>query len=83
MGNKSPTTIALDLDGFMKKKSINHLTMKWAELYKISDREKMKEAFKVDLKTALRKNGLMISYGTNAVLVHNDLNFAPQPDLTK
>jgi hypothetical protein len=75
---KNVRDIALDIDGFMKRKTLNVWTLPWAQLYKVSDRERIKEAFQSDLQTALKAHSLQISYGINAVTIHRDANFGPQ-----
>jgi hypothetical protein len=75
---KSAHDIATDIDGFMKKKNLNFWTMSWAELYTVSSRERIKEAFQDDLSKALRRHSLEITYGSHAVVIHRDANFGPQ-----
>lgn len=75
---KNVTSIAVELDGFMKEKSVSVLTMPWAQLYKIADRERIKEAFQTDLSNALKGHNLFVAYTDNAVVVHRGSNFAPQ-----
>jgi hypothetical protein len=77
---KNVNTIAVDIDGFMKRKTLNHWTISWSDMYKVTQRERIKLAFQDDLRSALKQNALLISYGTNAVLIHRDANFASQPD---
>ena len=75
---RNATAIATDLDGFMKEKSVSVLTMPWTQLYKISERERIKEAFQNDLSTALKSRNIFITYTDNAVVIHRGSNFAPQ-----
>lgn len=75
---KSASNIAADLDGFMKQKSVSVMTMPWAQLYAVSERERIKEGFQKDLADALRNHNLIIAYGINAVVIHRDSNFGPQ-----
>ena len=75
---KNVRDIALDIDGFMKRKTLNVWTLPWNQLYTVADRERIKEAFQADLRTAIKVHGLQISYGINAVTIHRDSNFGPQ-----
>lgn len=52
--------------------------MPWAQLYAVSERERIKEGFQKDLADALRNHNLIIAYGINAVVIHRDSNFGPQ-----
>ncbi|WP_122571175.1 hypothetical protein [Pseudomonas viridiflava] len=75
---KSAHVIATDIDGFMKKKTLNVWTLPWAQLYEVASRERIKDAFQDDLRVALKGHALEITYGTNAVVIHRDSNFGPQ-----
>ena len=78
---KNAKVLAEDIDGFMKRNTQNTLTMTWAKLYEISERQRIKEGFQNDLRSALRDNSLEITYGTNAIVIHRDANFNPQNGL--
>ena len=52
--DKSAHVIATDIDGFMKKKTLNVWTLPWAQLYEVASRERIKEAFQDDLRAALK-----------------------------
>lgn len=75
---KNVRDIASDIDGFMKKKTLNLWTLPWEQIYKVAERERIKDAFQTDLRTALKSHGLEITYGTNAIVIHRDSNFGPQ-----
>lgn len=75
---KNVVNIALDIDGFMKQKTLNVWTLPWGQLYKVAERERIKEAFQEDLRNALKAHSLQISFGINAVTIHRDSNFGPQ-----
>ena len=70
--------IAADIDGFMKRKTLNVWTLPWVQLYEVTERVRIKDAFQIDLKLALKKQSLEITYGTNAIVIHRDSNFGPQ-----
>ncbi|MDO8250256.1 MAG: hypothetical protein Q7T78_11135 [Rhodoferax sp.] len=70
--------IATDIDGFMKRKTLNVWTLPWTQLYEVTARVRIKDAFQIDLKSALKKQNLEINYGTNAIVIHRDSNFGPQ-----
>lgn len=70
--------IATDIDGFMKRKTLNVWTLPWGQLYEVTERVRIKDAFQTDLKSALKKQSLEITYGTNAIVIHRDSNFGPQ-----
>lgn len=75
---KNVRDIASDIDGFMKKKTLNVWTLPWGQLYEVADRERIKEGFQNDLRAALKAHSLEITYGINAVTIHRDANFGPQ-----
>lgn len=75
---KNVREIALDIDGFMKRKTLNVWTLPWDQLYTVAERERIKEAFQEDLRGALKAHALLISYDINAVTIHRDANFGPQ-----
>ena len=75
---KNVKDIASDVDGFMKKKTLNVWTMPWEQLYEVADRSRIKDAFQNDLRNALKAHSIEISYGINAVTIHRDANFGPQ-----
>lgn len=70
--------IASEIDLFMKTKTLNVWTLPWSQLYEVAERERIKEAFQIDLKVALRAHSLEVTYGTNAIVIHRDANFGPQ-----
>ena len=75
---KNVKDIASDVDGFMKKKTLNVWTLPWEQLYTVADRSRIKEAFQDDLRNALKTHSIGITYGINAVTIHRDANFGPQ-----
>ena len=75
---KNVKDIATDIDGFMKKKTLNVWTLPWSQLYGVAERERIKEAFQDDLRSALERHALAITFGVNAVTIHRDTNFGPQ-----
>jgi len=75
---KNARDIAVDIDGFMKKKTLNVWTLSWAQLYEVTERERIKPAFLEDFRATLKNNGLEITYGINAIVIHRDSNFGPQ-----
>ncbi len=75
---KNVKDIASDVDGFMKKKTLNVWTLPWDQLYTVADRTRIKEAFQDDLRNALKTHSIGITYGINAVTIHRDANFGPQ-----
>ncbi|PKO71571.1 MAG: hypothetical protein CVU20_06360 [Betaproteobacteria bacterium HGW-Betaproteobacteria-14] len=75
---KSVVSIASEIDGFMKKETMTVWTLPWSQLYVVADRERIKEAFQNDLRSALKAQALEITYGTNAVTIHRDSIFQPR-----
>ncbi len=75
---KNVRDIALDIDSFMKKKTLNYWTLPWGQLYLVACRERIKDAFQIDLRAALKKHSLEITYGINAVVIHRDAVWGPQ-----
>ena len=75
---KNVRDIADEIDGFMKKKTLNVWTLPWSQLYKVTARERIKDAFQSDLRAALKTHTLEVTYGINAVVIHRDANFGPQ-----
>lgn len=75
---KNVKDIATDIDGFMKKNTMTAWSLSWEQLYQVSERSRIKEAFYNDLRVALKAHALEITFGTNAVVVHRDSLFAPR-----
>jgi hypothetical protein len=75
---KNVKDIASDIDGFMKKKTLNVWTLPWKQLYQVASRERIKDAFQIDLRASLKAHSLEITYGINAVTIHRDAVFGPQ-----
>lgn len=53
------------------------ITLPYADFYRLTDRERIKEAFKADLTKRLRGRGYLVHYGEAVVLVAKDFNFSP------
>ena len=75
---KNVVNIAADIDGFMKKETMTVWTLPWSQFYEVTERVRIKDAFQSDLRWALKKQSLEVTYGTNAVIIHRDSNFHPR-----
>ncbi|TAL65816.1 MAG: hypothetical protein EPN79_11740 [Burkholderiaceae bacterium] len=69
--------IAEKIQALMHKGSKDVVTFSWAEFYDVAERERIKETFKENLASDLRKLSMLINYGQSIVLVAKDFRFAP------
>lgn len=76
---RNVTLIAKDIDNFMKRKTLNFWTLTWAQFYAISQRQRIKDAFLSELKTALKQNHeLVFSHTPEALAIYRNSVCAPQ-----
>ena len=47
------------------------MTLKWAQFYKICDRERLADVVMENIATQLKKNDLHIIYGNNVIVVRD------------
>ncbi|MBF0282862.1 MAG: hypothetical protein HQL51_00185 [Magnetococcales bacterium] len=70
--------IADELNEIMRKHPHSCFTLSWDVFYRLTDRERMKEAFLTELKNrCLAKYGLIFMSSANACFVLLDRNFDP------
>jgi hypothetical protein len=69
--------VAQEIQNLIRMHKVDVLTFTWVDFYKIAGRERVKDAFTVELSAQLRTLGLLISYGNAVVLVGKDFQFAP------
>jgi hypothetical protein len=76
---RSATLIAKDIDDFMKRKTLNFWTLTWAQFYTLSQRQRIKDAFLIDLQIALKQNHeLMFRHTPEALAIYRNSVCAPQ-----
>lgn len=69
--------VAQDIQNTMRAKGVDVITFTWPDFYRVSVREKLKDAFLTDLKKCLEGRNLLVCYGQAVVLVAKDFAFAP------
>lgn len=70
--------IVEELDELLRKSGEPVITMTWPDFYKLSDRERLKNAALDAIREdASGRYQLVIGYGRNAVIISHDRNFQP------
>ncbi len=69
--------VAEGIQDAMRAKGVDVITFSWPEFYRVSAREKLKDAFLTDLKKCLEQKNLLVCYGQSIVLVAKDFSFSP------
>ena len=72
---KSAQSVAEDIQELLRKNALDVVTIPWPDFYKISGRERIKDAFMMELSNKLREFALLISYGQAVVLIGKDFKF--------
>ncbi len=75
---KNVREIASEIDAFMKRKTLNFWTLPWQQFYSVVERERIREAFQMELKAAFKPYAIEINYGVNAIEIFREANFGPQ-----
>lgn len=73
---KSAQVVSEDIQELLRKNSADVVTLTWLDLYKVSGRERLKDAFMAELTKKLRELGLLVCYGQAVVLIGKDFKFA-------
>lgn len=73
---KNAQAVAEEIQELLRKNAKDVVTIPWPDFYKVSGRERMKDAFMAELSKKLREFGLLIVYGQAVVLVGKDFKFA-------
>lgn len=73
---KSAQMVSEDIQELLRKNSADVVTLTWLDLYKVSGRERLKDAFMAELTKKLRELGLLVCYGQAVVLIGKDFKFA-------
>ncbi len=68
--------VAEDILELLRKHGKDVVTLPWPDFYKVTGRERMKDAFTEELSKKLREHGLLICYGQAVVLIGKDFRFA-------
>ncbi|MFB0583583.1 hypothetical protein [Aeromonas salmonicida] len=74
---KTPAVVAADIEELMRQNGNEAITLKWSQLYQISDREKLAETIMDKIATQLKKRDIHIIYGGNNVIVVRDFCWKP------
>ena len=69
--------VADELNDLLLRTGENVMTLTWKEFYELSNRERIKDAFKIELAARLREHGLLIGFGSAVVLIAKDYKFQP------
>lgn len=73
---KSAQSIAEEIQELLRKNTKDVITIPWSDFYKLSGRERIKNAFMEELSKKLREFALLISYGQAVVLIGKDFKFS-------
>lgn len=74
----SPISSVSDtLNDLLQSSGLNAITLNWNEFKRVTERERVKEAFKNELGLKMREHGLLLGYGAAVVIVAKDYKFAP------
>jgi hypothetical protein len=64
--------VAAKVQAYMNKNSLSSLQVPWADFYTLVERGAIREAFKTELVSALKKESILISYGESVVAIMKD-----------
>ena len=76
---KPVSQVVLDAQNLLNGKGLDLVTLAWPEFYELSDRERMKEEFMLDLSKKLKAASLLVAYGNATVILAKDYRFARLP----
>ena len=76
---KPVSQVVLDAQNLLNGKGLDLVTLAWPEFYELSDRERMKKEFMLDLSKKLKAASLLVAYGNATVILAKDYRFAPLP----
>lgn len=65
------------LNDLLQDSGKDAITLNWNEFRKVTERERIKDAFKEELGLTLREHALLIGYGAAVVLIAKDYKYSP------
>ncbi|WP_218581168.1 hypothetical protein, partial [Pseudomonas sp. FSL R10-2189] len=74
--SKAVSSIASEVNELLRKNGNEFMTLKWAQFYKICDRERLADVVMENIAKQLKKNDLHSSDGNNVIVVR-DLCWSP------
>lgn len=74
---KSVQDVVEDLRYILNKSTKDVVTLTWPQFYKAADRERMKDAFMIDLVKQAKDASIFVAFGNAVVLVAKDYKFSP------
>ena len=74
---KSVQDVVEDLRVILNKSTKDVITLSWPQFYKAAGRERMKDAFMVELTKQAKDASIFVAFGHAVVLVAKDYRFAP------
>ena len=69
--SKVVSSIASEVNELLRKNGNEFMTLKWAQFYKICDRERLADVVMENIAKQLKKNDLHIIYGNNVIVVRD------------
>ncbi|MBJ2260088.1 hypothetical protein GHO25_25520 [Pseudomonas sp. FSL R10-1350] len=69
--SKAVSSIASEVNELLRKNGNEFMTLKWAQFYKICDRERLADVVMENIAKQLKKNDLHIIYGNNVIVVRD------------
>ena len=68
---KTAQNIAAELNEIMRKNGNECMTLKWAQFYKVCERERLADVVMGNIAKHMKKNDLHIIYGNNVIVVRD------------
>ncbi|MDR2113419.1 MAG: hypothetical protein LBQ62_10025 [Candidatus Accumulibacter sp.] len=68
----NPMKVAEKIHDYMNKNNTTSLAVPWADFYPLTERGAIREAFKTELREALKEKSILISYGQTIVGIMKD-----------
>ena len=69
--SKAVSSIASEVNELLRKNGNEFMTLKWAQFYKICDRERLADVVMENIEKKKKKNDLHIIYGNNVIVVRD------------
>jgi hypothetical protein len=61
----------------MRKHGKDVITVKWADMYKLLNKERIKDAYLEKLRDNLKAQSILMTWGNSVFVFAKDFNFAP------
>lgn len=76
MALKNAAGVAEDLQELLRTNNKDVVTITWPDFYKVTGRDRIKDAFTKELGEKLKDHGLLLNCGQSVVLVAKDFKFS-------